>query len=149
MSREIRTEIAIRTSPERVWAVLTEFGSYREWNPFVREISGEARVGARLTVRLQEEGGRTMTFRPRVLVWGPGRELRWLGRLGIPGLFDGEHSFALAPAAGGVTFSQTEQFRGLLVPFLWKRLQRGTKPMFVRMNEALRARAETLLPPPP
>lgn len=36
-----------------------------------------------------------MTFHPVVLVAVQERELRWLGRLLIPGLFDGEHTFQL------------------------------------------------------
>ena len=38
-----------------------------------------------------------MRFKPRVLKAEPNRELRWLGHLGIPGLFDGEHIFTIEP----------------------------------------------------
>ena len=38
-----------------------------------------------------------MTFKPRVLNAEPERELRWLGHLLVPGLFDGEHSFTIEP----------------------------------------------------
>ena len=143
MAREIRTEIRIHASAGRVWEVLTDFSAYNSWNPFIREVSGAAMLGGRLVVRLQGSGTSTMTFRPRVLAARKPHELRWLGRLGIPGLFDGEHSFTIAPSDGGdVLFTQAESFRGLLVPLLWRRLERDTKPMFGRMNEALRARAE-------
>jgi len=36
-----------------------------------------------------------MTFRPTILKAEPERELRWLGRLLLPGLFDGEHVFEI------------------------------------------------------
>jgi hypothetical protein len=36
-----------------------------------------------------------MTFRPTVLNAETNRELRWLGHLLAPGLFDGEHSFTI------------------------------------------------------
>ena len=36
-----------------------------------------------------------MTMHPTVPVAEPGRELRWLGRLGLPGVFDGEHRFEI------------------------------------------------------
>jgi hypothetical protein len=140
--REISTSIQIRAPADRVWSLLIDFASYPSWNPFIREIQGDPLTGHRLKVRMGEEGGSEMTFRPRVLVSQPGQELRWLGRLGIPGLFDGEHRFVIAPSEGGVTFTQSETFRGLLVPLLWKRLDRGTRPMFSRMNEVLRTRAE-------
>lgn len=142
MAHEIRTEIPIRATAERVWSILTDLASYPRWNPFVTEITGELRVGGRLTVRLRTANGRTLRFRPRVVRLESGEALGWQGRLGLPGLFDGEHSFSIVPAPGGVTFRHAEVFRGLLVPFLRRSLERDTRPMFERMNEALRRRSE-------
>ena len=147
MPHEIRTEIVIRAPSDRVWAALTDFASYPAWNPFVREARGEPVAGARLTVRLQRTASSTMTFRPRVLVANPPHELRWLGRLLVPGLFDGEHSFSVEDLPdGGVRFRQEESFRGLLVPLLWRTLDRETRPLFDRMNQALRALVEPAAP---
>lgn len=42
-----------------------------------------------------------MTFRPTVLVAEPDRELRWRGRLLVPGLLDGEHAFVVEPRGDG------------------------------------------------
>ena len=42
-----------------------------------------------------------MTFAPTVIRAARNQELRWLGRLLLPGVFDGEHSFQLSPTAGG------------------------------------------------
>jgi hypothetical protein len=143
MVREFRTQITIHASADRVWEVLTDFAAYPSWNPFIRAISGNAVLGGKLVIKLQGFGTSTMRFSPRVLTVRKPQELRWLGRLGIPGLFDGEHSFTIAPAdPGSVLFTQAETFRGILVPLVWRRLERGTKPMFGRMNEALRARSE-------
>jgi len=50
--RELRREIEIDAPPERIWAVVTDFGAYQEWNPFIRRISGELREGARLEVKI-------------------------------------------------------------------------------------------------
>src|SRR5213078_1831817 len=52
-------------------------------------------TGARLDVLLGDHGTRPMRFRPKVLKVVPNRELRWLGRLALPRLFDGEHIFEL------------------------------------------------------
>jgi hypothetical protein len=38
-----------------------------------------------------------MTFTPKVTHVEPDRRLAWLGRLGIPGVFDGAHSFTHEP----------------------------------------------------
>lgn len=141
--KRIETEITIRGAPDRVWAALTDFGRYPEWNPFIRQASGLVAIGARLTVRIHPPGGRPMTFRPVVRQAAPGSELRWLGHLGLPGLFDGEHVFRLDPLEAGHTrFTQSEQFRGILVPLVPDRVFENTRRGFDEMNRALRAVVE-------
>lgn len=141
--RSIETEIAIRGTPERVWAVLTDFRKYPEWNPFIRDASGELAIGARLKVRVHPPDGRPMTFRPTVQQASSARELRWLGHLGLPGLFDGEHVFRLEPIGPGQTlFRQSEHFRGILVHIAPNRLFESTRRGFEEMNRALRAIVE-------
>jgi hypothetical protein len=143
MRKQLRAEIEIEASPQRVWQILTDFDAYPGWNPFMTRASGSARPGERLTVRLQPEGRRAMTFRPTVLEATPGRRLRWLGRLLLPGLFDGEHSFTIEPLAPDrVRLVQQEVFRGLLVRFMAGSLDRSTLPAFAAMNQALKRRAE-------
>jgi len=141
--REISTSVRIRSTPDRVWSALIDFPRYPDCNPFIRSITGTPRVGERLRVELQRDGGGTVSFHPRVLEVRPEAELRWLGRLGIPGLFDGEHRFRLADEGDGTTFTQSERFGGLLVPLLWRRLGPETRRMFERMNEQLRAWVES------
>ena len=124
--------------------MLTDFAAYPEWNPFVRRGEGEVRVGARLHVYIQPSGGKGMSFRPTVLVADPNRELRWLGHLWVPGLFDGEHSFSIEPLSEGrVRFIQRERFGGLLLPFLSKTLDGDTRRGFEEMNRALKLRSES------
>jgi hypothetical protein len=141
--RTLHTEIDIAATPETVWAILTDFAAYGEWNPFISELHAPASIGpgTKLRVRLQPPGGRAMTLRPRVLAYEPPRTLRWLGHLGIRGLFDGEHSFVLEPTAGGTRFVQSERFTGVLVPLVWKSVGASTRAGFEAMNDALAARA--------
>ena len=99
--REFRREIEIDAPPERVWAVVTDFAAYPDWNPFIRRISGELHEGAKLEVRIEPPGARATTFKPTVRAVEANRELRWLGRLLLPGIFDGEHSLRIEPLDGG------------------------------------------------
>jgi hypothetical protein len=140
--RVLRTEIEIDAPSERVWEVLTDFGAYPEWNPFIRAVEGEPVVGSRLKVRIEPPGARGMTFKPTVRAVEPARELRWLGRLLVPGVFDGEHRLAVEPLdGGGSRFIQSERFSGLLVGPFAKTLA-ATERGFVEMNKALKQRAE-------
>jgi hypothetical protein len=141
--KELRTEIEIAASPEAVWAILTNFAAFPQWNPFIKEASGEQKVGGKLRVRVVPPGGKGMVFKPTVLAFETNRELRWLGRLGIPGLFDGEHGFTLEPIDGGRTrLTQREVFTGVLVPLFARSLDDSTKNGFDAMNLALKERAE-------
>ena len=141
--KELRTEIDIEAPAERVWAVLTDLGHYATWNPFIPEAEGEVKAGTRLRVRIAPPGGKPMTFTPTVLRADPAREFRWLGRLILPGLFDGEHIYEIhLREEGGVRFIQREEFRGLLIPLFWKRLDTQTRQGFKAMNATLKQRAE-------
>jgi hypothetical protein len=141
--KELRSEIEIQASAERVWQLLTDFPSFPQWNPFIRTASGAIRVGERLEVHIQPSGASGMTFRPTLLKAEPNRELRWLGHLLISGLFDGEHSFTIEPLGESrVRFTQREVFTGLLVPLFARGLDTDTRRGFEEMNQALKARAE-------
>lgn len=141
--KELRADTEIHAPAERVWQLLTDFASFPQWNPFIREAIGEAKPGSRLQIRIQPSGASGMTFRPTVLKAEPNRELRWLGRLLVPGLFDGEHIFSIEPLdENRVRFVQREKFSGLLVPLFASSLDRDTKRGFDEMNQALKARAE-------
>ncbi len=140
--RELRSEIEIDAPPERVWSVLTRFDEYPEWNPFMRSLSGRCEVGSKLTVRIEPPGTRAMTFKPTVQEAAAGRELRWLGRLFVPGLFDGEHRLAIEPLDERRSrFVQSERFSGLLVGLFGKTLT-ATERGFEQMNVALKRRVE-------
>ncbi len=141
--KELHAEIEIRASPEQIWKLLTDFSSFPQWNPFLRQAAGKLEVGARLDVFIQPPGGRGMRFRPTVLKAVPNHELRWLGRLLFPGLFDGEHTFTIEPAGAGlVRFTQREVFRGLFVPLLGNAFYERTQQGFSEMNGALKIRVE-------
>ena len=139
--RHIETTIDIMAPPERVWEILTDFPAYPSWNPFIVSAYGKPTVGAWLEVHIQPKGKRALMFRPTVLVAEPDRELRWRGRMLLPGLFDGEHFFRIEDRSGTVHFVQGETFSGLLVGLVRGTLN-ATRSGFEAMNTALKERAE-------
>jgi hypothetical protein len=141
--REIETTVEIDAPPVAVWRVLTDFPAYGEWNPFIRSIAGTAQAGERLTVRLEPPGAKGMTIKPTVLTDEPDRELRWKGRLVIPRLFDGEHTFRIEPLDGQRSrFVHGERFTGILVSLV-KGVLGKTEAGFEEMNAALKRRVES------
>lgn len=143
MTKEIKTEILINARPENVWAILTAFDQYPDWNPFIKSISGDRAVGARLSVRIEPPEAKAMTFKPKVLAYEAHKEFRWMGHLLFPGLFDGEHKFELIDHGNGTTtFIQSENFKGILVSLFAKQLDNNTKRGFMEMNVKLKELAE-------
>ena len=140
--RTIHTEIGIGAPAAKVWDILAAIDKWPEWNPFAR-VSGRLQLGERLEVEIRPPGTSPMTFRPAVTKLEPGRELRWLGHLGVRGIFDGEHGFRIVPEdVGRCRFEQFETFSGLLAgPIFWK-VEASTKVGFEAMNRMLKRRAE-------
>ena len=140
--RRIETNIEINVPASRVWALLTDFARMPCWNPFIKSISGNLAQGARLAVHITPPGSSGMNFKPTVLSVRPERELRWLGHLLVPGIFDGEHYFLLEPIGENRTrLTQGEKFSGLLVGLLGSMLA-ATSAGFKAMNTALKQQAE-------
>lgn len=145
MQVNIETSIEIDAPAALVWAVLVDFDAYFEWNPFLLGVQGSTIPGQRLRVSIRPPGSASMSFKPRVLAVTGGRELRWLGRFVVPGLFDGEHYFRLEPTGPArVEFIQGETFSGLLVGLAKDSLLTSTRVGFEEMNRALKRRAESL-----
>ena len=141
--RELRSEVTIDAPAQRVWDVLTDFGSFPDWNPFMQRASGELAVGNKLTVYLKPPGGMGMSFKPLIIEVDPGREFRWLGHLLMPGIFDGEHIFEIIPIGdASCRFVQREEFGGVLASLMLAMIGKSTKRGFNEMNQALKARAE-------
>ena len=140
-SKHITSEVIFEATPEQAWAVLSDFAAYGEWNPGFPSVVGRAEVGAKLDVKFSLSGGRTMTMHPKVLVADSPRELRWLGHLLVPYVFDGEHRFQIEEVEPGrVRLVQSERFRGLLVPFARKMIEVSTAATFAEVNDAFARR---------
>jgi hypothetical protein len=137
--KEIRSEISIKASTERVWSVLTDFQKYGEWNPFIYHICGEAVLGEKIRINVRTPGGKERNYEPTITKCQSGRELRWVGK---SLLLNGEHIFVLESGSGSTRLLQSERFSGLLSGFFGKETENNISEGFNLMNEALKTRAE-------
>lgn len=141
--KDLETSITLSATPQQVWAVLMDFENYPEWNPFIK-IEGRPVVGSQLKNTMTLEGRSPQVFKPTVLVVKEAEEFRWLGKLFISGLFDGEHYFRLEPIDDHTTrLVHGEHFRGILVGLLMRMIGEDTRAAFERMNTALKERVES------
>jgi hypothetical protein len=84
-----------------------------------------------------------MDFAPEILVADENAELRWVGKFGFKGIFDGEHYFILEETDRGTTiFRHGESFTGILGYPLLALIREDTENGFKAMNVALKARVE-------
>lgn len=142
MSKSIVTEIIIDAPMERVWQALANFKAYGDWNPFIKSIEGDLRVGARLTNTMWN-GGKAYVFRPRVLTVRQNSYFDWLGSLWFRGIFDGHHYFQIEQlSAGQVKLTQGENFSGLLSGLILRKIGAETRNNFIRMNNSLKQLVE-------
>lgn len=138
MATSIQTQIVIQAPKEKVWQVLMDFEKYPEWNPFILSLTGEAKVGEKIAVHFED-----MDFKPKVKTVTENSTFEWLGHLLIPGIFDGKHRFELIDNRDGTTtLLHSENFKGILVLFMKKKLIRDVQPKFEAMNLALKERVE-------
>ncbi len=141
MAFSINTSVQLPTAPDVVWAILTDFASYPDWNPFITRAEGDWSPGNKVAVTAGD-----MDFKPIVLRFEANRELRWCGSLFFKGLFDGEHYFRLLNNSDGTTtLEHGEHFQGILTPILKAMILEKTQAGFEAMNAALAQRVKEKL----
>lgn len=117
-ARIMMVSTAVEASKPEVWAVLTNFDDYDQWNPVITSASGEPVVGAELDLELTLPGHDPEELDAEVLIVRGDRKLRWQDRLVVPGVRDFEYELIIQPVEPGrVVVVQLLRSEGLLAPF--------------------------------
>lgn len=138
---QIRTEALIPASPQAIWAVLTDFDRYAEWNPLNLKAAGKGALGARIpmTILNPVKPKQPIRMSVRITDFQQARRLEWLGR--VPLLFQGAHFFELSPEGSGTRLLHGENQSGLISQSLSDAQIRDLfVPAYEAMNKALAAR---------
>lgn len=145
MTRSIETAAQIMASPEQVWAVLTDYRAYPEWNPYIVRIEGEAQVGSTLIVHAKAAPDRDILVSPvAVLAVEPPRVMRWEGGLPDRNLWRGDHWWIVESHQAGALLRHFEHFSGTLADTILAEHGETIRANFCLFNTALKARAEAL-----
>ena len=132
----------INAEPEKVWALLADASSYRQWNRAV--VSIEGRIAAGETVSLVSMANPKRTFRLQVTELTAPTRMVW--RDGMPlGLFTGERTYLVEPRAGVTHFEMTEEYTGLLAGVFTKAIPDLTESFNV-FADSLKVAAEAPTP---
>ena len=130
---------AIRATPERIWALLTDANAYVSWNNTVEKVTG--RIALRESVTIYPKINPKRAYPVKVVAFEPTRRMVWRG--GMPlGLFQGERTFTLAPRAdGAIDFSMREEYSGLMAPLITRSIP-DLQPAFDEFASDLKRAAE-------
>ena len=58
MTKAFSTSIIIRSTPQVLWAILTDAARWPDWNPTVTRVDGQVAPGAKITVYTKASPGR-------------------------------------------------------------------------------------------
>jgi hypothetical protein len=132
----------IAASADTVWQILSATDRYPSWNPFVTSFEGTLAAGERITVTLALPRRKPQSMKPTLVSVTPGKGFEWLGHVGVPGILDGRHRFALEPlGADRCRLVHHERLSGMLVPMFRSMLTVNTPEAFVALNQALARQA--------
>lgn len=141
--RELRTEIEIDAPLTKVWSILIDFESWKEWNPIVNQAIGTAAPGAKLSITMRGKDGKDANkYMPIVTSIEEPTSFRWRAKMMAGFLFTNDKVFELEEVGSGTRFVHIEAFSGILVPMFWGKLNQGVLPMLKSMNNALKIRVE-------
>jgi hypothetical protein len=130
---------SINAGPTTVWGLLTDSGSYPDWNPAVLGIEGDISPGE--TIKLTSIVNPERQFKLKVTGFDPPASMVWSE--GMPlGLFKGVRTYSLKSGPAGTTeFSMQEVFSGLLAPLITKSIPDMTDS-FEMLADGLKEEAE-------
>jgi hypothetical protein len=140
----IEHRVGIQAPAEVIWEALSDLKAWDDWNPLYKHASGEIRIGAELQMTLSLPGQDPQVIKPTVLEWVPNEQLHWKLSM-VGGLVRTIRFFEIeALATEGCIVSNGEIIGGLIGARLGKRMGRTIYRAIVEMDEALKARAESL-----
>ena len=129
----------IDASPDDVWPVLTDVGSWRDWDSGVDRVEGRVALGEQLTVYATMI--RSRPFAVTVTELRPREAMRW--RAGLPfGVATIERTYSLAAQDdGGTVLTVREDHTGPLAGLLGRRTP-DLNPSFRQFCTGIKAVAE-------
>jgi hypothetical protein len=139
--KEIKGSVMIMAPAERVWAKVADFGSYSQWNPWLRSMNGELKVGSVYAITAQPPGRKEMSFKAKLAKLEEGREALFQGKI-MGGMVKEDHLISVDPIdASRTILSQNVRFSGSLVALAGGTIQ-ASKKRLDEMNAILKKMCE-------
>jgi hypothetical protein len=125
-----------------LWALLTDFAAYGDWNPYIVRIDGPPVAPSLLTVHSVMRPGYPPLVQPVELIALAPFAMHWRGGMADRSKFVGDHHFILSETSGGTQLDHYEDFAGSAAAAILADHGPAIRANFERFNAALKARAE-------
>jgi hypothetical protein len=134
---ETAVVINIKTSADKIMALLTNASDFTKWNSTVISVDGQIKQGEKIKLVSKLDPKRTFNLKvseltPTTMIWHDG----------FAPMFSGVRTFSLSPKSDGTSdFSMTEVFKGIMLPMIKGSLP-DFKPNFEQYALDLKTAAE-------
>ncbi|MDH5230590.1 MAG: SRPBCC domain-containing protein [Gammaproteobacteria bacterium] len=141
--RELKTEIHIAASADKVWRILMDFEHWKDWNPIVNQASGAAAEGSKLSITMTGNGGKDgPKYMPAITNFEQPKFFRWRASMLGGLLMTNDKVFELQETNEGTRLIHKELYSGLMPKLFWNKLNNFVPGMLNSMNSALKTLAE-------
>ena len=133
-ARSYEARSLIEATPAQVWATLTDVAAWPDWDSGVNTVEGELALGAKLTISVEANVGRSFAVTVKEL----SAPSRMVFRGGMPlNLFVGQRTYSLEPEDNGTRFTMREEYTGPLAGMITKRIP-DLSPSFQQFADGLK-----------
>ena len=137
----IEQRAGVRTSPDRIWEVLSDLPGWDRWNPYERGVGGAIAFGGSITLTEALPGMAERRVEARVGDWQPGARLVWVDKRGF--LFRVIRLFEIQELEpGSCIVTSGVQFEGLRGELFHDKHRKGIRAAYSDIVEGLKAAAE-------
>ncbi len=141
--REIKTQIVIKSDIEKIWQKLSQINVYTFWNPFIIYARGTFEKGKKFSFIIKAPSEKPKFFKAFFNAISKPKEISWIKRSLIPGIFNIEHRITLKPISESETRMEYKQvFSGLLGRWFFNRFEYSYLAGMKKMNKALKEACE-------
>ena len=134
----VMSDVLIQAPPSALWAILTDLPAWPSWNTTVVSTEGQVTLGARVSVTVTANPGRS--FPVTVAELDEPRRMVWRGGLPL-GLFTGTRTYTLTVEGDATRFAMEETYSGPLARAITRSIP-DLRPSFDEFATCLKTHAE-------
>lgn len=133
-------DVEISVPSHKVWAVLTDFAAYPEWNPYVA-VRGAASLGSKVQWAYSRQKVKRVWTSATITEFDPFNAIAWSFRIGW--LFRLEEEFRIQPTRSGTRVTHSVRCQGIIAQLGKRSLKKTFVGVIAAANDGLRRQAES------